>query len=121
MAKDSPSIWEWPIFPPGFHSNHLMELAQLQEAWRRSVIPAVEERSPPAGALLGEAHPVQLADGRLTLEFAPAASFHRQKAEEEKKAAESERDDLLMLLGDLEEKRTRDKVGRAQSIARVVG
>jgi DNA polymerase III subunit gamma/tau len=63
-----------------------LELAQLQEAWRRSVLPAVEERSAPAGALLTEAHPVQLADGRLTLEFAPAASFHRQKAEEEKNA-----------------------------------
>jgi DNA polymerase-3 subunit gamma/tau len=63
-----------------------LELTQLQEAWRRSVLPAVEERSAPTAALLGEGHPVQLADGRLTLEFAPAASFHRQKAEEEKNA-----------------------------------
>jgi len=61
-----------------------LELVQLQEAWRRSVLPAVEERSRPLGALLSEAHPVQLAEGRLTVEFPPAASFHRQKSEEEK-------------------------------------
>jgi hypothetical protein len=40
VAKDSPSIWEWPIFPPGFHSAHLMELARLQ-AW--TIKPAVLE------------------------------------------------------------------------------
>jgi len=32
VAEDSPSIWEWPIFPAGFHSAHLMELARLP-AW----------------------------------------------------------------------------------------
>lgn len=32
VAKDSLAIWEWPIFPTGFHSPHLMELAALQ-AW----------------------------------------------------------------------------------------
>jgi hypothetical protein len=32
VAKDSVSIWNWPIFPAGFHSPHLMELARLQ-AW----------------------------------------------------------------------------------------
>jgi hypothetical protein len=41
VAKDSPSIWEWPIFPPGFHSEHLMELARLQ-AW--TIKPAILER-----------------------------------------------------------------------------
>jgi hypothetical protein len=40
VAKDSPSIWEWPIFPPGFHSAHLMELARLQ-AW--TIKPAILE------------------------------------------------------------------------------
>jgi hypothetical protein len=40
VAKDSPSIWEWPIFPPGFHSEHLMELARLQ-AW--TIKPAILE------------------------------------------------------------------------------
>ncbi len=32
VAEDTPSIWDWPIFPSGFHSGHLMELARLQ-AW----------------------------------------------------------------------------------------
>ncbi|HLW78893.1 MAG TPA: polysaccharide deacetylase family protein [Terriglobia bacterium] len=32
VAHDSPSLWGWPIFPPGFHSPQLMELARLQ-AW----------------------------------------------------------------------------------------
>lgn len=32
VAQDSTSLWSWPIFPPGFHSPHLMELARLQ-AW----------------------------------------------------------------------------------------
>lgn len=32
VARDSSEIWSWPIFPPGFHSEHLLELARLQ-AW----------------------------------------------------------------------------------------
>lgn len=32
VAKDSEEIWQWPIFPPRFHSAHLMELSRLQ-AW----------------------------------------------------------------------------------------
>lgn len=38
VAKDSVSIWNWPIFPDGFHSAHLMELARLQ-AW--TIKPAI--------------------------------------------------------------------------------
>jgi hypothetical protein len=38
VAEDSPSIWKWPIFPPGFHSAYLMELARLQ-AW--TIKPAI--------------------------------------------------------------------------------
>jgi DNA polymerase III subunit gamma/tau len=64
-----------------------LELAELQEAWRRSVLPAVEERSIPASTVLGEARPVRLVGDTLTLEFSPAASFHRQKAEEAKNAS----------------------------------
>ena len=30
VAEDSAAIWNWPIFPPGFHSAHLMQLARLQ-------------------------------------------------------------------------------------------
>jgi len=32
VAQDSPEVWSWPIFPQGFHSEHLIELARLQ-AW----------------------------------------------------------------------------------------
>ena len=32
VAVDSLEIWSWPIFPPGFHSEHLLDLARLQ-AW----------------------------------------------------------------------------------------
>jgi hypothetical protein len=32
VAEDSAAIWDWPIFPKGFHAPHLMELAALQ-AW----------------------------------------------------------------------------------------
>jgi DNA polymerase III gamma/tau subunit len=69
-----------PAAPPS------IELAQLQEAWKRSVLPAVEQRESgmPAAAMLSEAHPVSLDGDTLTVEFPPAASFHRQRAEEQK-------------------------------------
>src|SRR5262249_33546289 len=63
-----------------------LALEQLQEAWRRSVLPAVEERSIPAGAMLAEARPARLDGDTLTLEFPPKAAFHRQQAEEPKNA-----------------------------------
>jgi hypothetical protein len=40
VAKDSPALWPWPIFPPGFHSSHVIDLARLQ-AW--TIKPAVLE------------------------------------------------------------------------------
>jgi DNA polymerase III subunit gamma/tau len=61
-----------------------LELEQLQEAWRRTVLPAVEERSIPTAVMLAEAHPAALAGDTLTLEFAPAARFHLSRAEEPK-------------------------------------
>jgi DNA polymerase III subunit gamma/tau len=63
-----------------------IELAQLQEAWKRSVLPAVEERSIPTASLLVEAHPARLEGDTLTIEFPPAAAFHRQNAQEPKNA-----------------------------------
>jgi hypothetical protein len=59
-----------------------LELEQLQEAWRRTVVPAVEQRSIPTAAILTEAHPAALAGDTLTLEFAPQARFQLTKAEE---------------------------------------
>jgi DNA polymerase-3 subunit gamma/tau len=63
-----------------------LELEQLQEAWQRTILPAVEERSIPAASVLREAHPADLADDMLTVEFPSSASFHRQLAEEPKNA-----------------------------------
>jgi DNA polymerase III subunit gamma/tau len=64
-----------------------LELGQLQEAWARSVLPAVRERSVPTAALLGEARPAALEDDTLTIEFAAGADFHRRQAEEQKNVA----------------------------------
>jgi DNA polymerase III gamma/tau subunit len=63
-----------------------LELEQLQEAWQRTIVPAVEERSIPAGSVLREAHPAELAGDTLTVEFPASAAFHRQLAEEPKNA-----------------------------------
>jgi hypothetical protein len=30
VAEDSPAVWNWPIFPKGFHSTHLLSVARLQ-------------------------------------------------------------------------------------------
>jgi DNA polymerase III subunit gamma/tau len=63
-----------------------VDLEQLQEAWQRAVLPAVEQRSIPAAAVLQEAHPAGLAGDILTLEFPRNAVFHRQQAEDPKNA-----------------------------------
>jgi DNA polymerase III subunit gamma/tau len=63
-----------------------LELEQLREAWQRTVLPAVEEKSIPTASVLREAHPAALADDTLTLEFPATATFHRQLAEEPKNA-----------------------------------
>jgi DNA polymerase III subunit gamma/tau len=68
--------------PPG----STLELEQLQEAWQRTILPAVEEKSIPTASVLREAHPKDLAGDTLTVEFPSAASFHRQLAEEPKNA-----------------------------------
>jgi DNA polymerase-3 subunit gamma/tau len=64
-----------------------VELGQLKEAWRRSILPAVEQRSIPIGKTLGEAHPAALEGDTLTLEFPQSASFHLKLAEDPKNAA----------------------------------
>jgi DNA polymerase III subunit gamma/tau len=61
-----------------------LELEQLQEAWHRTILPAVEEKSIPTASVLREAHPAELDGDTLTLEFPPSAAFHRQLAEEPK-------------------------------------
>jgi DNA polymerase III subunit gamma/tau len=63
-----------------------LELEQLQEAWQRTILPAVEEKSIPTASVLREAHPKELAGDTLTVEFPRTASFHRELAEEPKNA-----------------------------------
>jgi len=64
-----------------------LELSQLQEAWARTVIPAVEERGGiPTASLLREAHPADLSGDMLTLEFPPSAQFHLDLARDPKNA-----------------------------------
>ncbi|MEP7334509.1 MAG: hypothetical protein ABI717_01900, partial [Actinomycetota bacterium] len=69
-----------PVAPPS------LELASLQEAWLRTILPAVEERSIPTASVLREARLAGLADDRLTLEFPSSADFHRKLAEDPKNA-----------------------------------
>jgi DNA polymerase-3 subunit gamma/tau len=64
-----------------------LELERLQEAWPRSVLPAVEARSIPLAAIVREARPTTLAGDLLTIEFPAEAEFHRKLVEEEKNAA----------------------------------
>jgi DNA polymerase III subunit gamma/tau len=70
-----------PVGAPG------LELSQLQEAWARQVLPAVEERGGiPTASLLREAHPAELSGDTLTLEFPPSAQFHLDLARDAKNA-----------------------------------
>ena len=75
-----------------------MELEQLQEAWQRSVLAAVSEKSIPTASMLAEARPTALDDDTLTIEFPQTASFHRKLAEEPKNATLL-RDSLYELTG----------------------
>jgi DNA polymerase-3 subunit gamma/tau len=75
-----------------------VELEQLQEAWRRAILPAVEQRSIPIGKTLAEAHPAALAGDTLTLEFPETASFHLKVAEDPKNT-ELLRDALYEITG----------------------
>jgi DNA polymerase-3 subunit gamma/tau len=77
---------EAPVEAVAMSTPPSLELEQLQEAWLRTILPAVEERSIPAASVLREAHPAGLAEDTLTVEFPASASFHRQLAEEPKNA-----------------------------------
>jgi DNA polymerase-3 subunit gamma/tau len=83
-ARLKETIAEAPAAPP--REPPSIDLEQLQEAWQRAVLPAVEEKSIPTASVLREAHPAGLAGDTLTLEFPRNASFHRQLAEEPKNA-----------------------------------
>jgi DNA polymerase-3 subunit gamma/tau len=61
-------------------------LDQVQQLWTSVVLSAVGERSIPLSSVLNEARPVGLDGDALTIEFTPAASFHRGLAEDPKNA-----------------------------------
>jgi DNA polymerase III subunit gamma/tau len=63
-----------------------LDIEQVQQVWGQAVLPAIGERSIPTASVLGEAKPVELSGNRLVIEFPPAASFHRNLAEEPKNA-----------------------------------
>jgi DNA polymerase-3 subunit gamma/tau len=59
-----------------------VSLQQMQEAWSRSVLPAVKQRSIPIATLLTEATPSRLDGDTLTLTLRPGADFHRKQVDE---------------------------------------
>jgi DNA polymerase III subunit gamma/tau len=63
-----------------------VDLEHLKDAGARSIIPAVEHRSIPAASVFREARPARFSGDVVTLEFPPAADFHRRLAEEAKNA-----------------------------------
>jgi DNA polymerase-3 subunit gamma/tau len=71
---DRPFV-EPPEAPP-------VELEQVTEAWERTIIDAVRERSIPVASLLTEARPTHLGEDTLTLEFPAGADFHRRQVAE---------------------------------------
>jgi DNA polymerase-3 subunit gamma/tau len=76
-----PDLTEAPPPEPAAEPPSI-ELEQLQEAWQRSVVPAVQTRAIHAAPVIGEAKPAALEGDKLTLEFPPSADFHRKLAEE---------------------------------------
>jgi DNA polymerase III subunit gamma/tau len=67
---------------PSASAAPTVELEQVTEAWDRSILDAVRERSIPVASLLTEAKPTDLADDTLTLEFPAGADFHRRQVGE---------------------------------------
>src|SRR5262245_5402479 len=66
-AEPRPEPTAVPAEPPS------VELEQLQEAWQRTVLPAVAEKSIPTSSVFAEARPAGLADDTLTIEFPQSA------------------------------------------------
>jgi len=87
-AAPAPTVKETPVAPPPAPAAAApdLELEQLQEAWARTIVPAVAEKSIPTSSLFGEAHPAAFEDDTLTVEFPPNADFHRKLAEDPKNA-----------------------------------
>jgi DNA polymerase-3 subunit gamma/tau len=85
-----------PAAPPAPPAARPLALEQLQEAWQRSILPAIA--STPTQSLFVKARPIVLEDERLVVEFAPGADFHRKLAEDEKNLSQL-REALLQVTG----------------------
>jgi DNA polymerase-3 subunit gamma/tau len=79
--KVPPAEIATPEPAPSTHEPPPLELERLQDAWQRSVVPAVPIH---VQALLQQARPAGLDDDTVTLEFASSADFHRRQVEEPK-------------------------------------
>ncbi len=79
-APVPPASQPAPGLPP-------LELDQLRDAWQRDVVDAVRDRSIPISTLVAEARPVEISGDMVTIEFAPAAGFHRTQIEDPKNLA----------------------------------
>ena len=86
-ARNDPATDEAPAASPPVGDAPDVSLDQLRDAWSRSVLPTLRERSIPVATLLDNATPAALADDTLTLAFAPASEFHRRQVEEPKNLA----------------------------------
>jgi len=74
-----------PAVPPPTAPEITLE--QLRDAWTRSVLPALRERSIPTATLLDAAVPTALENETVTLSFPAAAAFHRAQVGDEKNIA----------------------------------
>jgi len=61
-----------------------LKLAQVADAWQRTIVETVRGRSISVASLLADATPTELAGDTLTLEFPPGNDFHRQQVAEPK-------------------------------------
>ena len=82
----SPQAPAQPVDDAPAEQGPPVELGEIQTAWKQAILPAVGERSIPTASVLNEAKPIELSGDRLVIEFPPAASFHRNLAEEPKNA-----------------------------------
>ena len=80
-AEEVPAPESPPPQPPTAEAPSI-ELEQVADAWQRSIVEAVRERSIPIASLLTEATPTDLAGDTLTLEFPAGADFHRRQIAE---------------------------------------
>jgi DNA polymerase-3 subunit gamma/tau len=82
LPTTAPEGRQEPAASPTSPAAPTVELEQVTEAWDRSILDAVRERSIPVASLLTEARPTELAGDTLTLEFPAGADFHRRQVGE---------------------------------------